>query len=156
MKKSIIKVSMLLLVLSIITFFSVPGITAHSEIDSTLVQSPLYGIRVAQAAESLAQSPNITVETYREVGPPGQVSPQVLSLGFSGCIGSGCALSGCAGSACKYSWCFGSACLVSGCFGSACGTSGCAASACLFSGCFGSGCALSGCLGSACLNCPQR
>ncbi|MFW0859249.1 MAG: hypothetical protein AAGB97_03580 [Dehalococcoidia bacterium] len=143
---------------------AVPQVMAYPHTGDTGVTSPLYQVRVDQAKQVFAETPNVLTETDRGENGGDTVSPQPFSLGlsacigsaclFSGCLFSGCKFSGCVGSACKISGCFGSACKTSGCGGSACVISGCHFSACLVSGCLGSGCAFSGCIFSACLNCP--
>ncbi|MBT9148178.1 MAG: hypothetical protein DDT32_01948 [Syntrophomonadaceae bacterium] len=134
---------------------AVPQVMAYPHTGDTGVTSPLYQVRVDQAKQVFAETPNVLTETGRGENDGDTVSPQIFWSGHvSGCIGSACLLSGCLGSACKWSGCLFSACLGSGCFGSGCTTSGCLGSACKASGCVGSACIVSGCVFSACLNCP--
>lgn len=120
------------------------------------VTSPLYEVRVHQAAQTFAKIPNVSEKSGR-VDIPGDVAPAFWwSLNpWSWCAGSLCFGSGCIGSGCLGSGCYGSVCLdcPSAAIFSACVGSGCLGSGCVGSGCIGSACVSTGCVGSACQNC---
>jgi len=134
MKKGLIFfVAVALIVISFVVAFAASRAKADEE-----VTSPLYEVRVSQAAQGFAESANIVEESQKDT--LGNAAPQFVSLN----PGSFCLFSGCFGSLCIFSYCLASYCAPS----ATCPNSGCLASACLGSQCIGSGC-----LGSVCLGC---
>lgn len=125
-----------LLLVALAAIFAIAAIRTEADEGVT---SPLYEVRVCQAAQGFTESPNIVEESQKDT-PGNGASPAFISLN----PGSFCLFSGCIGSLCIFSYCAASYCAPS----ATCLSSGCLASACLGSQCVGSGC-----MGSACLGC---